>query len=223
MRTTIARWGNSAALRLPRPIEELRLGPGQQVEMMVEGGEARLQAGARPDASWKRLMAEADRHRLGASPRLVDWGASRRPEIIDDESSAGRSSPGPNGALFRQRPMNLPEAGDIHWADFGTTLGTEQAEPAAGACSLGARLQMRARLESFLCPITSRPVEWPVVVPMPSLLRTRGVILCDQVRAIDRRARLFGYIERLPEESSSIAVRRVLGAILGVRTQTIGT
>jgi len=23
--------------------------------------------------------------------------------------------------------MNLPEAGDIHWADFGETLGTEQA------------------------------------------------------------------------------------------------
>jgi mRNA interferase MazF len=57
---------------------------------------------------------------------------------------------------------------------------------------------------------------------MPSLLRTRGVILCDQVRAIDRRARLFGYIERLPEDSL-IAVRRILGAILGFEIQAIGT
>ncbi|HEX3180753.1 MAG TPA: type II toxin-antitoxin system PemK/MazF family toxin [Beijerinckiaceae bacterium] len=117
--------------------------------------------------------------------------------------------------------MNLPEAGDIHWADFGTTLGTEQAGRRP-ALVVSEHVFNARSSRIVVCPITSRPVEWPVVVPMPSLLRTRGVILCDQVRAIDRRARLFGYIERLPEDSL-IAVRRVLGAILGVRTQTIGT
>jgi mRNA interferase MazF len=64
--------------------------------------------------------------------------------------------------------------------------------------------------------------EWPVVVPVPPSLLTRGVILCDQVRAIDRRARLFGYIERLPEESL-LAVRCVLGAILGIEMQGLST
>ena len=117
--------------------------------------------------------------------------------------------------------MNLPEAGDIHWADFGETLGTEQAGRRP-ALVVSEHVFNARSSRVVVCPITSRPAEWPVVVPMPSSMRTRGVILCDQTRAIDRRARLFGYIERLPDDSL-IVVRRVLGAILGMETQALGT
>ncbi len=38
MRTEIARWGNSLAVRLPRPIaEQARLAEGMPVELAVEG------------------------------------------------------------------------------------------------------------------------------------------------------------------------------------------
>lgn len=104
------------------------------------------------------------------------------------------------------------EPGDIHWVEFDPILGTEQA---------GRRPALIVSDERFnaisprivVCPITSRLVDWPVVVRLPEGIRTRGVILCDQVRSIDRQHRLFAFIERAPEDTM-IAVRRVLGAIL---------
>jgi mRNA interferase MazF len=117
--------------------------------------------------------------------------------------------------------MSPPEPGDIHWADLGETLGTEQAGRRP-ALVVSEQVFNARSSRVVVCPITSRPAEWPVVVPMPLYVRTRGVILCDQVRAIDRRARLFGYIERLPDDSL-IAVRRVLNAILGLEMQANGT
>ena len=87
MRATIARWGNSTALRLPKAIvEELRLKPGQQVELVLEGKEARI----RPVRKTARelldeLMAEADRIGWENQPGAVDWGSDVGSEVIDDE------------------------------------------------------------------------------------------------------------------------------------------
>jgi mRNA interferase MazF len=117
--------------------------------------------------------------------------------------------------------MTTPEAGDIHWADFGETLGTEQAGRRP-ALVVSEHAFNRRSPRIVVCPITSRMTEWPVVVPVPSSMRTQGVILCDQVRTIDRRARLFTFIERLPEDSL-VAVRRTLSAILGLGTRLNGT
>jgi antitoxin MazE len=104
MRTTIARWGNSTALRLPKTVvEELHLRPGQQVEVVVEGGEARLKPVRRPDAFLEELMAEADRIGWENEPPLVDWGPDVGTEIIDDEYSRGEIVPGPNGAPVRKK------------------------------------------------------------------------------------------------------------------------
>jgi antitoxin MazE len=98
MRTTIARWGNSTALRLPKVVvEELNLKPGQQVEVIVEGGEARLKPVRRPRPTLEELMAEADRIGWENQPPLVDWGPDVGAEIIDDEYSRGEIVPGPDG------------------------------------------------------------------------------------------------------------------------------
>jgi antitoxin MazE len=74
MRTTIARWGNSTALRLPKAVvEELRLKPGQQVEVTVDGGEARLRPVRRTTPTLEELLAEADRIGWENQPGLEDW------------------------------------------------------------------------------------------------------------------------------------------------------
>lgn len=110
--------------------------------------------------------------------------------------------------------MSLPAPGDIHWADFGTTLGTEQAGRRPALVISERAFNVRSpRL--IVCPITSRHREWPTVVAMPPESRTRGVILCDQMRTIDRQARLFAFIERLPEERLA-RVRNVVGELLGI-------
>jgi antitoxin MazE len=104
MRTTIARWGNSTALRLPKTIvEELNLKPGQQVEVTVEGGEARLKPVRAARVTLEELMAEADRIGWENAPETIDWGPDVGSEIIDDEYSRGEIIPGPDGMPARKR------------------------------------------------------------------------------------------------------------------------
>ena len=80
MRTTVARWGNSTALRLPKAIvEELRLTPGQQVEVIVEGDEARLKPVRKPRLTLEELMAECDRIGWENQPPLEDWSSVEAP------------------------------------------------------------------------------------------------------------------------------------------------
>jgi antitoxin MazE len=103
MRTTIARWGNSTALRLPKAIvEELNLKPGQQVEVIVEGSEARLKPVTGQRVTLEELMAEADRIGWENQPPLMDWGPDVGAEIIDDEYSRGEIVPGPGGSPRRK-------------------------------------------------------------------------------------------------------------------------
>jgi antitoxin MazE len=43
MKVQIAKWGNSAAVRLPKAlVDELGLGPGAELDVVVEGGAFRL-------------------------------------------------------------------------------------------------------------------------------------------------------------------------------------
>ena len=90
MRVQVAKWGNSTAVRLPKAVvEELRLKAGQEIDLTVEDGEARLRpVHARPRVSLAALLAEADRIGWENQPPLVDWGPDVGVEIIDDEYSA---------------------------------------------------------------------------------------------------------------------------------------
>jgi antitoxin MazE len=85
MKGQIAQWGNSAAVRLPKPLlEDLRLAPGSEVEMWVEGRELRIRA--IPPVTSHRLedlLAQIDPRFI---PELEDWppvGA----EIVEDDYS----------------------------------------------------------------------------------------------------------------------------------------
>src|SRR5438270_11437132 len=110
--------------------------------------------------------------------------------------------------------MAAPEAGDIHWVFFDPALGTEQAGRRP-ALVVSERVFNVRSPRLIVCPITSRHRDWPTVVAMPTESRTRGVILCDQLRAIDRQTRMFAFIERLPEECLA-RVRNVVSEILGI-------
>ena len=53
----------------------------------------------------------------------------------------------------------------------------------------------------FVAPITSRiRSEFPLHVALDERTQTRGDILCEQVKAVDLRARAFTVVERLPED-----------------------
>lgn len=87
MRTRVAKWGNSAALRLPKVlVEELGLELGQEVELVLEGREARLKPIRRfPAYRIEDLVAEMKRLGPQNEPPLEDWGAVEAPWPDDKE------------------------------------------------------------------------------------------------------------------------------------------
>lgn len=108
----------------------------------------------------------------------------------------------------------LPEAGDIAWVEFGETLGTEQygRRPALILTSL---IYHEVSSRALVCPITSTDKPWASNVRLPAGLKTKGVVLLDQLRAIDRRQCMFDVVERIPQ-ATMIEVHRKLASLLGI-------
>ena len=67
---------------------------------------------------------------------------------------------------------------------------------------------------AVICPISSTERPRPFHVKLPAGLLTSGVVLIDQIRTIDRPARMFDLIERVPNSVMS-AVRDRIAALLG--------
>ena len=87
MKVKIAKWGNSAAVRLPKAaLDATGLAPGTEVDVLVEGRDLVLRA-ARvfPRYTLGELVAEMDRLGPANEPEPIDWGPDRGAEIIDDE------------------------------------------------------------------------------------------------------------------------------------------
>ncbi len=88
MRIQISKWGNSTDVRLPKAVvEELGLKPGQEMDLSVEGGEARLRP-IRKQYRIEDLVAEMKRLGPQNEPPLEDWGPPVGAEIIDDDYGA---------------------------------------------------------------------------------------------------------------------------------------
>jgi antitoxin MazE len=77
MRVQVAKWGNSTAVRLPKAVlKELGVEPGQEMELIVEGREARLKpvTSTIPSIDLEDLLAECDRIGWVNRPSYEDWG-----------------------------------------------------------------------------------------------------------------------------------------------------
>lgn len=106
----------------------------------------------------------------------------------------------------------LPEAGDIAWVDLDPTRGTEQAGRRP-ALVVSDSIYNAASRRAVICPITRAERSWPFNVPLPVGLKTRGAVLVDQIRTIERADRMFGIIERAPFDLLA-EVRGRLAALL---------
>ena len=89
MKVTIAKWGNSLGLRLPKQlVDELGLAAGSQVELGRDG--TKLVAETRSQRQIPRYRLEdlvAEMKRLGgrdAAPETDEWGPDVGSEVIDD-------------------------------------------------------------------------------------------------------------------------------------------
>jgi mRNA interferase MazF len=62
---------------------------------------------------------------------------------------------------------------------------------------------------ALFCPVTGQVKDYPFEVAIPSGLQVRGVVLADQVKSLDWRARQAAFICRLPEPTVQEVLQRL--------------
>jgi len=106
-----------------------------------------------------------------------------------------------------------PDAGDLIWLTFAPQAGHEQAGRRP-ALVLSPKLYNQKTNLALVCPVTSRAKGYPFEVALPSGLPVSGVILADQLKSVDWKARRAQGIGRVPKEVLSEVLDR-LAALLG--------
>jgi mRNA interferase MazF len=107
----------------------------------------------------------------------------------------------------------VPRRGDLVWLHFDPKAGHEQAGRRPALVLSPASYNGRVGLGIF-CPITSQAKGYPFEVGLPSGSTVAGVILSDQVKSLDWRARHADLIESLPPEVTEEVLGK-LGTLVG--------
>jgi len=92
----------------------------------------------------------------------------------------------------------VPDRGDIVKMSFDPQSGHEQAGWRPALVFSPAAYDRASSLALF-CPITSRVKGYPFEIGLPSGLAVSGVVLADQVRSLDWKARSAALVGRAPD------------------------
>jgi len=106
----------------------------------------------------------------------------------------------------------VPRRGEIVWLSFTPQAGHEQAGRGPALVLSPWAYNARVGLALF-CPITSRVKGYPFEVAIPKGLAVTGVVLADQVKSLDWRARQAEFADRLPDADIN-EVRGVVTALV---------
>lgn len=93
---------------------------------------------------------------------------------------------------------SAPRQGDALWFRFHPQDGREQRGWRPGVAVSPHAFNRKTGLV-LICPVTSQIKGYPFEVPLEGVPELSGVILADQVRSLDWRARAGDRITRLPE------------------------
>ena len=93
----------------------------------------------------------------------------------------------------------MVKQGDIIWLDFDPQIGHEQR---------GRRPALVVSNETFnrfsnlavVCPITNTKKKHPFHVKLDERTKTKGVIMSDQTRTLDIKARNYEFIEKITDD-----------------------
>ncbi len=110
------------------------------------------------------------------------------------------------------RRGRVPDRGDVVWITLAPQVGHEQAGRRPAVILSPAAYNGKVGL-ALMCPITSQIKGYPFEVPLPSGLPVGGVVLSDQVKSLDWRARRAKHIGSLSHAAITDILRR-LGALL---------
>jgi len=105
-----------------------------------------------------------------------------------------------------------PSRGDVVWISLNPRAGHEQAGRRPAVVVSPSSYNGKVGL-ALLCPITSQIKGYPFEVQIPAALKVTGVILSDQVKSLDWRARKAKFMFRLPQ-ATTLEVLDKLGTLL---------
>ena len=109
----------------------------------------------------------------------------------------------------------VPARGDAVWIHLNPQAGHEQAGRRPALVLSPRAYNERTGLAIF-CPLTSQVKGYPFEVAIPVGHRVTGVILSDQVKSLDWRARRAEFICALPDRTVSEVLEK-LGVLLSER------
>jgi mRNA interferase MazF len=106
-----------------------------------------------------------------------------------------------------------PKQGDIVRMSFDPQAGHEQAglRPAVILNNSVSMKYMNTR--AMVCPITNIDKGFPVHIRLDDRTETTGVVLCDQAKILDLKARKAVYVETLPKDILAEIVDIIIGMV----------
>lgn len=102
----------------------------------------------------------------------------------------------------------VPERGDVVWLTLQPQAGHEQTGRRPALVLSPAAYNGKVSL-AVVCPITSRIKGYPFEVKLPDVCDVTGVILADQVKSLDWRARDAALITHLPAETTREVLKKL--------------
>lgn len=107
----------------------------------------------------------------------------------------------------------VPKKGDIVWLNFDPQSGHEQAGKRPALIISPLKYNEKSRL-AFVCPITNQKKGYPFEVDLLKT-KTTGVVLSDQLKALDWSARKAELIETCPKEILSAVLEKIQAILEG--------
>lgn len=92
----------------------------------------------------------------------------------------------------------VPNRGDLVWLNFDPQAGHEQAGYRPAFVISPKTYNQKVGL-AICCPVTNQIKGYPFEVILPEGIKTKGVILSDQVKNLDFKARKLKFIEHLSD------------------------
>ncbi|MFB6212419.1 MAG: endoribonuclease MazF [Candidatus Magasanikbacteria bacterium] len=103
---------------------------------------------------------------------------------------------------------NAPNRGDLVWLDFSPQKGHEQSGKRPALVVSPSSYNKKTNLALF-CPITSKEKGYPFEVSITNDFQIEGVVLVDQIKNLDWKARNVEFIERFPEEKMEQVISKL--------------
>ncbi len=114
----------------------------------------------------------------------------------------------------------IPDRGDLVWLEFTPQTGSEQAGRRPAFVISPKAYNVKVGLALF-CPVTSRVKGYPFEVALTKGSGVAGVVLADQLRSLDWRARKAKLIERASANVLAMVTARILPLLVPDNAATL--